>query len=107
MKTKKKRSAIKVIFTIILCLCLLSASGFFIYKSLMEAKTTISLRAEISQAKAELAALKAENEKLQNEKDKLQDRNYIENYARGVYMITKEGEEVYHLPALNSDSEGE
>ena len=52
-----------------------------------------------------MIALKQETELLVNERDKLQDPNYVENYARGQYLITKEGEAIYHLPAVNDNGD--
>lgn len=99
-KPKKKR--MKPIFTFLICIVLLGASVFFIYNTIKEGVTTYTLQVDISQAKKELEALQAENESLADQKEKLQDTNYVENYARGEFMITKEGEQVYHLPATEN-----
>ena len=39
-----------------------------------------------------------ENTYLTNEKTKLQDPDYVQSYARGNYMLTKDGEQIFYLP---------
>ena len=54
---------------------------------------------DINEAKKELAELKEEEKFLIQQKEQLMDDNYVKTWARGEYLITKEGEEIYRLPA--------
>ena len=98
-KKKKRNPAVQLVISLLL----LGASAFFIWNIFSEARITYSLLVDLNEAQTEYSALLAESEQLENQKEKLQDPNYVENYARGEYMITKEGEAIYHLPAQNSD----
>ena len=42
-----------------------------------------------------------ENERLVSEKEKLMDPDYVQSYARGNYMLTKDGEQIFYLPESN------
>lgn len=88
--------------TLIISLVLLLISGYFLINVFQETRITYSLLVDINEAKKEYESLKAESEQLVNQRDKLQDPNYVENYARGEYLITKEGEAIYHLPSQNN-----
>lgn len=79
------------------------ASGFFIWQTIKEVNTTISLRSDINEAKVEKAELEEQKAMFEQEKSNLNNDEYIVRYARGKYMLTKEdGEQVFKLP-----SEGE
>ena len=36
------------------------------------------------------------------QKEQLLDENYVKIWARGEYLITQEGEEIYKLPAISN-----
>lgn len=84
---------------LMVCVVLLGASAFFVYNIVQEGVTTFTLQVDINEAKAQLAQLKNENGTLVDQKEKLEDDNYVKNYARGEYMISKEGEQIFHLPS--------
>ncbi|MCF0110537.1 MAG: septum formation initiator family protein [Erysipelotrichaceae bacterium] len=101
-QTKKKtRRRPKLFVRVIFCAVLIGLTGFFLTQSTKEVVTTFSLKADISEAQDEIAALKKESDMLTNEKEKLSDENYVKNYARGEYTITKKGEQIIHLPNTN------
>lgn len=100
-KKKKKTSLGAKIATVIICVLMLGASGYFLWHSFNEAKTTYTLLTDIDDAKKELEALQKEQEKLVQQKEQLLDENYVKTWARGEYLITKEGEEIYKLPSQN------
>jgi len=76
-----------------------------LYKTFSEATITYSLMVDLSDARSELADLQNEEAYLADQKEKLQDTNYVTNYARGQYMITKDGEAVYHLPSATGSED--
>ena len=100
-KKKRKASLASKIITIVLCVLMLAASGYFLWKVYNEVGTTVSLMSDINDAKKELEALKKEQEMLTTQKEQLMDDNYVRTWARGEYLITKEGEEIYKLPSQN------
>ena len=97
-KKKKNRMA-----RFMLCVVFLGCSAFFVWKILQEGVTTYTLQVDINEAKAQLEALQKENGYLVDEKEKLEDENYVKNHARGEYMITKEGEKIFHLPKIETN----
>lgn len=101
-KKKQKRKARPITRVLILAVMLV-ASGFFLWNVLQEGVTTYTLQVDISEAKAQITALKSEQDNLTHEKEKLSDENYVKNYARGEYMISKEGEQIFHLPNTNGE----
>ncbi|MBR5796520.1 MAG: septum formation initiator family protein [Erysipelotrichaceae bacterium] len=101
-KVVKKRRKRTRFATFLICAVLLGCSGFFVWNIVQEGVTTYTLQVDINEAKAQLEALKKENGMLVNEKEKLEDENYVKNHARGEYMITKEGEKIFHLPKIKT-----
>jgi len=64
-----------------------------------EVITTFQLKQSISEVKTKLKKLEAENIQLTSLKAKLQDEEYVISYARGVYMLSKDGEKIFYLPS--------
>ena len=100
-KTRKKRRRLTPI-TKLLCLIMIGVSCFLLYKVAMEVKTTLTLRKQLSEAKEKLQEVQDENTYLNNEKEKLQNPDYVANYARGNYMLSKDGEQIFYLPENNN-----
>ena len=42
--------------------------------------------------------VKQESAYLTSEKEKLTDPDYVQSYARGTYMLSKDGEQIFYLP---------
>ncbi len=95
-KTKKRRKLTP--FMKLVCVALLAISGWFMYSVGTEVIRTVRLRSELSQVQEQLAQIQKENEKLTDQKEKLEDPDYVESYARGNYMLTKEGEQIFYFP---------
>lgn len=93
-KVRKKRSPLVKL----ICLGFLCLSAYLLFQSGKEILTTIQLQKELTEVQAQLDQVTAENEYLNSEKTKLQDPDYVENYARGKYMLSKDGEQIFHLP---------
>ena len=99
---KKKKSPLATVFTVVLSLLMLAGTGYFLWQISREVETTFTLLTDINDAKKELADLKAEQEHLLQQKEQLLDENYVKIWARGEYLITQEGEEIYKLPAISN-----
>lgn len=83
----------------VLSVLMISAIGYFVWQISKEVETTFTLLTDINEAKKELEDLKAEQQNLTQQKEQLLDDNYVKTWARGEFLITKEGEEIYRLPA--------
>ncbi len=68
-----------------------------------EVLTTIELNKTLTEVRAQLSALEEENQVLQDQVNKLNDEDYIISYARGVYMLSKDGEKIYSIVDENGD----
>lgn len=68
-----------------------------------EVLTTIELNQTLTEVRAQLSALEEENQQLQDQVNKLSDDDYIISYARGVYMLSKDGEKIYSIVDENGD----
>ena len=53
---------------------------------------------ELKEANTRYQEVKDENSYYTSEKEKLQDPDYIQSYARGNYMLSKDGEQIFYLP---------
>ena len=80
-------------------------SIYLIYGVGMELMTTFELKQQLETVEQELAVIKEENTQLTSQKVKLEDPDYVQNYARGNYMLSKEGEQIFYLPGSSDDSE--
>lgn len=94
-KMKKKRKP----FSIIISVLLFVGAGYFLYKSFTEIWTSYQLTKELQTAQSLLAEIQDENQYLTEQKTKLEDPEYVKSYARGTYMLSKEGEQIFYLPS--------
>ncbi|MFV0550547.1 MAG: FtsB family cell division protein [Anaerorhabdus sp.] len=95
---KPKRRTLRPI-TKLLCFAVIIFSGWLIYGVIEEIGTTITLQQQLKETKVKLEEVKDENQYLIDQKNKLSDPNYVQSYARGSYMLTKDGEKIYYLPS--------
>lgn len=101
-KTKKKKSRKLTPVTKLICVFLICVSAWLLYSVGKEVMTTIELRRQLAEVEEKLEKVKAENERLNNEKEKLKDPDYVQSYARGNYMLSKDGEQIFYLPESNT-----
>lgn len=78
---------------------------FFTYQSAKEIITTIQLKQEISENEQRIEDLKEQQVKLEEQKAKFSDEEYVKRYARGKYLLSKEGETLYKLNDNEPDTE--
>lgn len=100
-KKKKKRRKLTP-FTKLLCLLLIGISVYFLYAVGKEIVTTVTLQRQLAQVQEKLQEVKDENKYLTDQKEKLQDPDYVENYARGNYQLSKDGDQIFYLPEDSS-----
>ncbi|MBE6109663.1 MAG: septum formation initiator family protein [Erysipelotrichaceae bacterium] len=101
-KTKKKKNRRLTPVTKLICVVLIGVSVWLLYSVGREVMTTIELRRQLAEVEEKLQKVQAENERLNNEKEKLKDPDYVQSYARGNYILSKDGEQIFYLPESNS-----
>jgi cell division protein DivIC len=94
----KKKSKKLTPFLKLICLLIIGASLYLLYSVAQEVYTTITLKQQLAQVQAKLTEVTDENTYLNSEKDKLTDPDYVQSYARGNYMLSKDGEQIFYLP---------
>ena len=103
MKKRRVRlssNVIKIISIVAICFSIYLLIGVG-----QEIFSMIQLQNKAKVAEEELNKLKDENAELIAQKSKLEDPNYVQSYARGNYMFSKEGEQIFYLPSSNSTKE--
>ena len=95
---RKKKKQMTPIFKPVL-LGFFGAAVYLTIGVVTEIYTTFELRAQVAKVEKELQDIKDQNTYLITQKSKLEDPDYVQSYARGNYMLTKDGEEIYYLPA--------
>ena len=95
---KKKKSRRLTPLTKLVCIALIVISCGLLYSVGKEVMTTIELRRQLAEVQEKLEMVQQENERLNSEKEKLQDPDYVQSYARGNYMLSKDGEQIFYLP---------
>ena len=96
VKRNKKKKLTPVVKLI--CFVIIGLSFYLIYLSFNEFVTMIELKSDLADVQEQLQQVQDENTYLTSQRDKLQDPDYVQSYARGNYMLTKEGENIYYLP---------
>lgn len=66
---------------------------------------TFHLKQEISNNEQMITDLQDQKDGLAQQKTNLEDPDYVKRYARGKYMVSKPGEQVFKLPSKNADKE--
>lgn len=100
VRKKRKKSNKRAIgfASFVLSMFFFAASSYFLYQTAIEVYTMVTLKKEIKVSEDILQVLIEETEKLSIEKEKLEDPKYVKRYARGQYLLTKEGEKIFYLP---------
>ncbi len=102
VRRKKVRKTRKMTpFVAFLCFAVIGFSAWLIYGVIEEVNTTVQLQRNLKEAGEKLLEIEEENTFLISQREKLEDPAYVQNYARGNYMLTKEGEQIFYLPSLD------
>jgi len=97
MQKKSARRLKSKLLKQLISLTMIVASGFFFYQAIREIMITVRLSSQISSSKQQVEILEAQNQELTDQKAKLQDPEYVKSYARGAYMLSKDGEQIFQL----------
>ncbi len=93
-KSKRLRQPIVNVFIAVLFII----AAYFIYHISLEVLATMDLKKQLQSVQEQLAIIEAENQYLLEQKEKLLDPEYVRNYARAGFMLSKEGEQIFFLP---------
>lgn len=100
MAKKLKRRKFSL-FSPVLSVFYVACSLFFLAMIYHDVNTTVDLKNQIEENEALKDSVLAEEKNLQDQKEKLTNPDYIEYLARGKYLITKWGEQVFKFPSVD------
>ncbi len=104
-KGNKKRINLSSTVRMFISGILVIVSGYLIWSGVQDLKTTLDLKSSISENTIISKELADEVSELEQTKKNLTNPDYMKYYARGEYMVTKEGEQVFKFPSSDSKSE--
>ena len=88
---------------ILISLIVLGISGVLLYNAVKDILLTLDLTSQVKVSQQQIEQLEAENLQLANQKNKLLDPEYVKSYARGAYMLSKNGEQIFHIGSQDSE----
>lgn len=100
---KKKRKTRPIVSLIFLMIFAVGCYLFFI--SFSEIIEIFQLKSAISSSQKQLDEVQSENDYLNAQKEKLSDPDYVISYARGNYMLSKDGDTIFYLPSNENKEE--
>ena len=95
-KRKKKKHPFRTFFS----LAAIFLSCFLIWIAAEDLITTFRLKKEISTSEEMISSLESQ---LKKRKENLEDPEYVKRYARGKFMVSKPGEQIFKLPSKSDD----
>ncbi len=98
MSQYKGKSIVSSIITVLL----VAATVFFTMDFLQSQADMKRLQEQLTVSKAELESIQRDNVELKKQKDKLSDPEYMKDYARGNFMLSQEGEQIFILPSKDN-----
>lgn len=101
-KNKRKMSNAMRLF---LCALLIGATAFLTWSGLQDLKTTAEIKLSIEENRKKVKELNKIKSELEETKQKLTNPDYVEYIARGKYLVTKEGEQVFKFPSIEDKEE--
>ena len=101
MKGKRKSKKFK---HFILYVSMLMLSAVFVLGGLKQISMTQQLRSSIQKKENEKKALTSKKKELEKTKRNLTNPDYVEYIARGKYLVTKGGEQVFKFPSKDDSN---
>lgn len=101
MKQVKKRKRMSIVKRYFISIILLVISFSLFYFGGQEIQTTFSLKGQIRENLKESAQLDEKKKELETTKENLSNPDYVEYIARGKYLVSKEGEQVFKFPSID------
>lgn len=100
---KKKKHPIRTFFSLVAILI----ACFLTYTAGQEFLTTLQLKKDIADAQSIISELDDKQKEYETEKSNLENPDYVKRYARGKYMVSKDGEQVLKLPTKGEEENTE
>lgn len=100
VKRKKKKHPFRTFFSLLA----IFLSCFLIWIAAEDLVTTLRLKKEISTSEEMISSLESQQKDLTKKKENLEDPEYVKRYARGKFMVSKPGEQIFKLPSKSDDS---
>ena len=97
-KKNKKKKRKMTPFLKLIRYVVIGFSCFLLFQVGREVYTTLTLRQQLEEVQERYQEVLDENVYLTTERAKLEDPDYIQSYARGNYMLSKDGEQIFYLP---------
>ena len=85
-------------FLRLICYLIIAASVFLLVEVAKEIYTTVELKKQLAEVQQKYQEVQDESAYLLQEREKLTDPAYVQSYARGNYMLSREGEQIFYLP---------
>ncbi|MBQ1531751.1 MAG: septum formation initiator family protein [Solobacterium sp.] len=98
VKKKKKQKRKMTPFLRLICYLIIAASVFLLVEVAKEIYTTVELKKQLAEVQQKYQEVQDESAYLLQEREKLTDPDYVQSYARGNYMLSREGEQIFYLP---------
>lgn len=98
VKKKKKQKRKMTPFLRLICYLIIAASVFLLVEVAKEIYTTVELKKQLAEVQEKYKEVQDESAYLLQEREKLTDPDYVQSYARGNYMLSREGEQIFYLP---------
>lgn len=102
-KEKKPRKKLKGVVLNFIAFIVFGVSLVLLYQVSVQIVETVNMTTRLSSVQEQMRILENENDFLTEQKDKLNDPEYVKNYARFGYMLSKEGEQIFYLPEKQDD----
>jgi cell division protein DivIC len=104
MKNEKKpHKKLRGVVLNFIAFIIFGVSLVLLYQVSLQIVETVNMTARLSNVQEQMNILESENDFLTEQKDKLNDPEYVKNYARFGYMLSKEGEQIFYLPEKQDD----
>lgn len=100
VRTKKKKQKKLTPVVKLICFAMIGIAFGLLWQVGKDVYTTVRLKRAYAEAQEKFQKIKDENTYLTTEKEKLTNPDYVQSYARGNYMLSKEGEQIFYLPEV-------
>lgn len=84
---------------------LLAGGAAFLWAGFGDVQNMLDIRAELARDHEKAAELDKRQQELEQVKENLDNPDYIEYIARGKYLVSKEGEQVFKFPSIGAEKE--
>ncbi|WP_294731586.1 septum formation initiator family protein [uncultured Faecalibaculum sp.] len=90
---------------LLICIGCVAGSAFLFWAGWQDVRNLLEIRESIAANEEKSAQLDQRQSNLETARENLDNPDYVEYIARGRYLVTKEGEQVFKFPSLQEDGE--